>query len=376
MQGTRIAAVLPAAELPPGSHVERVDVAGGFVLPGLIDVHVHSEDWHAPLFLANGVTTVRDVGCSLDQTIARREAWNRPDACAPRLVCTGPLLDGDSGASWTGMAQIIRTPQQARVQVDRLVDAGVDQIKIYAGLDRPCTRAVLERAQRHGRFTVAHLQDHMHAAEAIAAGIDEIEHLSGFAEALWPERHAAGEHWLDLWPELEPERVQRLIDTVLESATWLAPTRIVWKRITDAGDPRHLRHRQFAHAPAALRAWWDKLYGGPAPEAERVRRVRALAAMQIMTASLVEMRGAHRHRQRRAVLSRDAGVRPGGRAGAAGRLRHAARPLPPRGDPGRGGGAADGGPDRQRGGGARSRPHRRPRRSPAGTSMRCATSGW
>ena len=291
VQGTRIAAVLPAAELPPESAVERVDVAGGFILPGLIDVHVHSEDWHAPLYLANGVTTVRDVGCSLEQTIARREAWNRPDACAPRLVCTGPLLDGDTRRSWTGMAEIVRTPHEARAQVDRLVDAGVDQIKIYAGLDRPCTLAVLERAQRHGRFTVAHLQDHLDAAEAIAAGIDEIEHLSGFAEALWPQRHAAGEHWLDLWPELDPDRVQKLLDTVTGSGTWLAPTRIVWKRITDAGDPRHLRHRQFAHAPRELRAWWDTLYGGPAPAAERVRRVRALAAMQIMTASLVE-RGA------------------------------------------------------------------------------------
>ena len=291
VRGTRIAAVVPAAELPPESVVERVDVAGAFILPGLIDVHVHSEDWHAPLYLANGVTAVRDVGCPLEQAIARREAWNRPDACAPRFVCTGPLLDGDSGASWTGMAEIVRTPREARTQVDRLVDAGVDQIKIYAGLDRPCTLAVLERAQRHGRFTVAHLQDHMHAAEAIAAGLDEVEHLSGFAEALWPERHAAGEHWLDLWPDLEPDRVQKLLDTVIDSGTWLAPTRIVWKRITDAGDPRHLRHRQFAYAPAELRAWWDKLYGGPAPAAERVRRVRALAAMQIMTASLAE-RGA------------------------------------------------------------------------------------
>ncbi len=291
VRGTRIAAVAPVGELPPESAVERMDVAGAFILPGLVDVHVHSEDWHAPLYLANGVTAVRDVGCPLDQTIARREAWNRPDACAPRFVGTGPLLDGDSGKSWTGTAEIIRTPREARTQVDRLVDAGVDQIKIYAGLDRPCTLAVLERAKHHGRFTVAHLQDHMHAAEAIAAGLDEIEHLSGFAEALWPERHAAGEHWLDLWPDLEPDRVQKLLDAVIDSGTWLAPTRIVWKRITDAGDPRHPRHRQFAYAPAELRAWWDTLYGGPAPAAARVRRVRALAAMQIMTASLAE-RGA------------------------------------------------------------------------------------
>ena len=363
VRGARIAAVVPVAALPPESAVERLDVAGSFILPGLIDVHVHSEDWHAPLYLANGVTAVRDVGCSLAQTIARRQAWNRADACAPRFVCTGPLLDGDSGASWTGMAEIIRTPREARTQVDRLVDAGVDQIKIYAGLDRPCALAVLERAQHHGRFTVAHLQDHMHAAEAIAAGLDEIEHLSGFAEALWPERHAAGEHWLDLWPDLEPDRVRKLLDTVVESGTWLAPTRIVWKRITDAGDPRQPRHRQFAYAPDELRDWWDRLYGRPAPEAERMRRVRALAAMQIMTASLAE-RGA------RLVTGSDAPfchVMPGfGLVDELSLLVDCGmqpRPVPARGNPRRGRGAADGGPHRQRGGRPRSRPDRRPRRS-------------
>ena len=75
VQGTRIAAVLPAAELPPESAVERVDVAGGFILPGLIDVHVHSEDWHAPLYLANR----RDHG-------ARRGLLARADDRAARGV--------------------------------------------------------------------------------------------------------------------------------------------------------------------------------------------------------------------------------------------------------------------------------------------------
>ena len=286
----RIAGVGPETDLPAERLLPRLRATNCHLLPGLIDVHVHSEDWQAPLYLACGVTAVRDVGCSLADVMARRERWNRRDGESPRLICTGPLLDGDRQKGWTGMAEFVTSPAEAREQVDRLVDAGVDQIKLYAALDRLCSLAVIERAQRHGRFTVAHLQDHMTAVEAARAGVDEIEHLSGIAEAIWPERHAAGEHWLDLWPDLEPQRVAAVLDEIVARGTWLAPTQVVWQRIAEAPAPRLRRHRQFAHAPADLRRWWQQLYDQPTEQRERLRRSRALAGMQVVTAHLAERR--------------------------------------------------------------------------------------
>ena len=62
----------------------------------------------------------------------------------------------------------------------------------------------------------------------------------------------------------------------------------MWQRIADAAEPRLRRHRQFAYAPADLRRWWEQQYGQPTPPPERLRRSRALAGMQVVTAHLAE----------------------------------------------------------------------------------------
>ena len=278
---------------PPGQvgeDVQAIDVAGLAVVPGLIDVHVHSEDWHALLFLANGVTTVRDTGCALGEILDRRRRWNAAGAVAPRLVCCGPLIDGP-GDSWAPMSVIVRTPDEARQQVDRLVEAGVDQIKLYARLEWSCFLAALEQAKRHGKSVVAHLQEYGDAAQAIAADVDEIEHLSGCAEALWPERHSAREHWRKLWPDLERDRVERLVDLIVEHKTWMAITRAVWQKIGTVWDPRHADHPQLRYAPSPLRAWWDRQYPPAMDDDLRLEWIRALAGMQIFTSRLIERGG-------------------------------------------------------------------------------------
>ena len=284
----QIVAVCPAEKV--GEDVQAIDLSGLALVPGLIDAHVHSEDWHTLFYLANGVTTVRDTGCALHEILDRRRRWNTAGAGAPRLVCCGPLIDGP-GEAWAPMAVIVRTPVEAREQVDRVVDAGVDQVKLYARLEWPCFLAALDQAKRHGKVVVAHLQEHGDAAQAIMAGVDEIEHLSGCAEALWPERHSAGEHWRKLWPDLMPDRVERQVDLIVKSKTWMAITRAVWQKIGTVWDPRHADHPQLRHAPVPLREWWEHQYPSAMADDLRAEWIRALAGMQIFTSRLIERGG-------------------------------------------------------------------------------------
>ncbi|MDQ1300581.1 MAG: Amidohydrolase family protein [Chloroflexota bacterium] len=285
VEGAIIVRVCPPHELPEGIPV--VDLTGCCVTPGLIDTHVHSEDWHAPLYLANGVTTVRDVGCALAPALARRKQWNARGAAAPRLVCCGPLLDSP-GHTWRAMGSIVSTPEQAVAMVDRWVAAGVDQIKLYASLNEACFVAAVQRAHEHGKFVLAHLQDRFDARAAIAAGVDGIEHLSGFAEALWPERRAAGEGWRRLWAEPERDRVQRLVALALAHGTWLPVTRVVWHRLNAAWSPFDADHPENRYVPWPLEVWWAFNYGGTMSAGERIEWSRALAGMQLFTAALIE----------------------------------------------------------------------------------------
>ncbi len=285
VRGERILAVCEQAALAPD--VSQIDSAGRSIVPGLIDCHVHSEEWHAPLFLANGVTTVRDVGCALDPILERRERWNRREAAAPRLVCCGPLLDG-GGAAHKATMLVVRTPDEGRDVVDMLVESGVDQIKLYAWLDWPAFEAILEQARKYHKFTVAHMMNFVDARTAVEAGLNEIEHCSGCAEAMFPERGHSGELWRRIFPDQTREQIDRLIDLFLERGTWMDVTRVVWHKIAHEWDPRHWDAPQLRYAPRPLLDWWRTRKPAQQPRDYWYEWARAEGAMQIFIAHLIE----------------------------------------------------------------------------------------
>jgi hypothetical protein len=293
IEGSRIQAVCPPNEL--GEDILKVDISGKTVLPGLIDVHVHSEDWHAPLYLAKGVTAVRDTACELEAVLRRRERWNA-SYDAPRLVCTGPLLD-NPGNTWPAISQTVQSPQEARTWVDYLVERGVDQIKTYAFLDLPCFQAILDQAHRHGKFVLAHLGKHVNARQAIEAGLDELEHLSGVAEALGWERNQNTASWdfFKLWASIDLERANRLIDLIQEKGTWIAITRLVWLRLATTWDSRYRSHPQMKYTPRPLQEYWEtfsprnqQVQRSPKDMSipTRMDRCQQIAGMAIFTAEL------------------------------------------------------------------------------------------
>ena len=104
VRGGRVASVSRARDAALPSGVRAVDGAGRYLIPGLWDMHVHAARegrarhfW--PLFLANGVTGVREMGSYLDTLRHWRAEAARPGALAPRIVWSSPMLDG-APTSW------------------------------------------------------------------------------------------------------------------------------------------------------------------------------------------------------------------------------------------------------------------------------------
>src|SRR3989337_1343874 len=88
IEGDRIKRVASGkVDFPEEARV--INAAGKTILPGLIDNHVHYRDFYGELFLAYGVTTVRDLGNPLDWILAQRDAVNLGKVAGPRIFCTG-----------------------------------------------------------------------------------------------------------------------------------------------------------------------------------------------------------------------------------------------------------------------------------------------
>ncbi len=196
IEGGRITAIVPpgaAYAMPPGARV--IDARGRFVIPGLIDGHVHlvhilrtlqiTADELFPLFLAQGITTLRDVG---DEVVAekllQKNAAANP-ASAPRIVMGSMLIDGNppyhAFISWP-----ITDPAKVPAFVDDMAGWGVQTFKIYVGTSRPVGQAVIREAHRGGKWVTAHLAWDYRAQDAVADGIDSLEHAGALLEFLLP----------------------------------------------------------------------------------------------------------------------------------------------------------------------------------------------
>jgi imidazolonepropionase-like amidohydrolase len=172
----RIAAVGPAEDVVVAAGVPRVDVAGKTLVAGLWDMHTHVTqiEW-APVYLAAGVTTVRDMGNELEFITALRDAVASRRTLGPRLLLAG-LVDG-GGPNAFGVVTA-DAPDEARAVVRRYHDAGFEQIKIYSLVAPPVVAAICDEAHRLAMTVTGHLPNGMTIEQAVAAGMDHIAHLS------------------------------------------------------------------------------------------------------------------------------------------------------------------------------------------------------
>ena len=187
----RISSVVPSAKSVALSRGKFIDATGLYVIPGLWDIHVHLtlepelEQQISLLFIANGVTHIRDMGGVLDDILAFRKKVKQLDLIAPQIWIAGPLIDGSppvfSGSPKTSKPPIslpVNTPQEAKSWIDKLAKKGVNLIKTYEMLRPDVFSAVIKRAHHHHLPVVGHIPLRMTTLEALTAGLDGIEHLN------------------------------------------------------------------------------------------------------------------------------------------------------------------------------------------------------
>lgn len=207
IEGDRIKAVGSVGNLAVPEGLRVVSTEGMSVLPGLWDMHVHLminghsdyEYWdktYPPLFesvimpasakqlLLAGVTSARDLGGPLKESIAVRDAVNRGEIPGPTLYVSGPFIQK---APYPGTEQFrwgVDGPEDARVKVRRLAEAGVDVIKLIDQDQMTMDEvfAVVDEAHNQGLSVAAHGHRPEEIRRGILAGVDCFEH-TGLATA-------------------------------------------------------------------------------------------------------------------------------------------------------------------------------------------------
>ncbi|MGE0581343.1 MAG: amidohydrolase family protein [Steroidobacteraceae bacterium] len=263
----RIAGV--RADVAPDSDAVVVDGEGGTLLPGLTDMHSHVSDWDMPLYLAGGVTSVRDLGNDngmLQDLMTRTIAGT---TMGPRVTPSG-FLEGKSPFS-ANFGFVVDTLPTALEKVRWYADHGYWGIKVYSSMTPDWVQPIAAEAHRLGMRVSGHVPAFMTSSRAVRDGYDEINHmnqvllsfvLSADEDTRTPLRFTAvGERMAKL--DLASEPVQRFVALLKERGTTLDVTMggLEWMLLSQPGQ-----------SPPAIEGWLPNM---PGP-VQRARRTAVL----------------------------------------------------------------------------------------------------
>lgn len=176
IEGERIAAVGAAGSVAVPKDAEIIDGSGKMLLPGLFDMHSHSQDLNGPLNIASGVTSIRDMGSDIDELHHLQERWDQGSAIGPRVFKAG-FIDGHSPFQ-APVGLYADTVEEAVAAVNRYADLGYIQIKVYSSLKPELMPAIIKTAHERGLRVSGHIPNGMIASEFVAEGADEIQHIN------------------------------------------------------------------------------------------------------------------------------------------------------------------------------------------------------
>lgn len=163
-----------------------IDASGKYVLPGFWDNHIHLRGGDSlvannknflKLFIANGITTVRDAGGDLTQSVMQwKSQIESEDLVGPTIFTAGPKIDGPK-ATWAGSLEV-ETEEDIAKALDSLEALQVDFVKIYDSRISPDNYIqTIKEAKKRGFTVSGHMPFTVTLDETINAGMDGIEHL-------------------------------------------------------------------------------------------------------------------------------------------------------------------------------------------------------
>jgi imidazolonepropionase-like amidohydrolase len=285
--GGRITQVGSSSSVKVPRDALNINASGKFLMPGLTDMHAHfmrlvsekpepfsakpnslqtrksasaSSDYLrenealALLFVANGVTTVRNMwGNPAIDAFAR--TIDSGHALGPHIYSTGNITDGNP-PTWESV-RVVETREQADEAVRSDKQAGYIAFKVYTRLSKDAYSAIIAAARREGLPVVGHVPTAVGLSGAIAARQDSIEHLTGFLEALQPDSSPAqGKSRREVLRDADLKKLPPLVQAIKAAGIWNCPTLVVAD--PPRTDPTWLEQKSFV--PPAVMVRYGEMY--------------------------------------------------------------------------------------------------------------------
>ncbi|HVS64122.1 MAG TPA: amidohydrolase [Thermoanaerobaculia bacterium] len=259
----------------PKDATKELDLSGSYVLPGIIDLHVHTggvpkapeAEYVYKLWLGHGITTVRGVPTGpLEWDLSERERSARNEIVAPRIVS---YQRPGSGEEWKDRK--VLTPEDAREWVRYAAEKGVDGLKLGA-YPPDVMAALIDEAGKLGLGSTAHLDQmgvaDMNALDAARLGLTSMTHFYGLFESMyeghdvqpWPiemnysDEQARFGQVARQWSLVEPggERWNALLDEFLELGFFINPTMTIYSAGRDVMRARNADWHETYTLPAMM----------------------------------------------------------------------------------------------------------------------------
>ena len=278
----RITAIKLTEAIPEGPEI--VDAGGGYLVPGLADMHVHfSNSDHLRLFVFNGVTTIRNMSGNPSH-IRFREEVASGQLVGPTIITASPHIDGNPPV-WPN-SSVVESSEQADSIVAEQQAAGYDFLKLYQNLNEEAYEALATSAQKRGLRFAGHTPDAVGLETVIHSGQWSIEHLSGFWEALlrsedpeaWDDRdrtlrvavlgarmRQVREGEILAAEAFDSNELIRLAQIMRDNDVWVVPTNVLYNGVSSATLGAARQDPNLAYMDPLTKMTWARMFGGRSP---------------------------------------------------------------------------------------------------------------
>ncbi|TCC22151.1 amidohydrolase family protein [Kribbella speibonae] len=174
--------IIGVGRIPVPRGAVEINLSGKYIVPGLADMHAHSlgdERVSPPLYLANGLTTIREMAGTNPQLYEWRDRIATGDLLGPRMIVGSQIIDGDPTLWDPNLLRVLVVDDEAaaRAAVRQVRAEGADFVKVYSRLSATAYRAILDEARKLGLTIHGHGPDSLTSKEVSNAGQRSIEHI-------------------------------------------------------------------------------------------------------------------------------------------------------------------------------------------------------